>query len=187
MRCSYKPLPRSFFNRPPDVVAPELLGKLLVRRIAGDDSEGMVAAREMRVRIAECEAYLGEGDAAAHAARGMTPRNAVLFGPPGHAYIYFIYGMHWCVNVSTLPKGRAGGVLLRAARWLAPGEGLLRGPGLLTRALGIDARLRGHDMTRPGALFLADDGFRPTHVLASPRVGIRQATELPLRFRTTVP
>ncbi|HEY7856450.1 MAG TPA: DNA-3-methyladenine glycosylase [Terriglobales bacterium] len=178
MRCSYKPLPRTFFNRPPDVVAPELLGKLLIRR---------GATGEQRVRIEECEAYLGEGDAAAHAARGMTARNAVLFGPPGHAYIYFIYGMHWCLNVSTLPKGRAGGVLFRAGRWLASGEGRLRGPGLLTRALGIDASLRGHDLTKPGALFLADDGVQPVHIIASPRVGIRKATALPLRFRTGVP
>jgi len=107
-----KPLPRSFFARTPETVARELLGKMLVRRERGKLLGG---------RIVETEAYLGAEDAAAHAYRGQTPRNAVLFGPPGHAYVYFTYGMHFCMNVSCQPPGQAGCVLLRA---LEPVEGI---------------------------------------------------------------
>src|ERR1043165_2442433 len=99
------PLPRKFFNRDPRKVSRELLGKLLVRK---NGRNPLVA------RIVEVEAYLGADDAAAHAAAGRTVRNAVLFGPPGYAYIYFIYGNHYCLNVSCLPDGIPGGVLFRA-------------------------------------------------------------------------
>ena len=150
----------------PTTVAPALLGKLLIRRQRG---------RELRARIVETEAYLGQDDAAAHAAAGLTARTAVLFGPPGRAYIYLIYGLHWCLNVSTLPEGQAGGVLLRAA-------GEWSGPGRLTRGLDIDAGLNGWDLTRPGPLFLADDGTLPASIAVTARVGIRKAAQLPYRY-----
>src|SRR5581483_408088 len=100
-----KLLRRAFFNRDPRTVSKQLLGKVLVRK-----QKGMVLAG----RIVEVEAYLGADDAAAHAAAGRTPRNDVLFGPPGHAYVYFIYGVHYCLNISCLPEGDAGCVLIRA-------------------------------------------------------------------------
>lgn len=183
-----RPLPRRFFNRSPVLVAQDLLGQLLVRALP----EGLVCAR-----IVEVEAYLGENDPAAHAARGLTPRNAVLFGPPGRAYVYFSYGLHYCLNVATLPAGRAGGVLLRALElWHAPRAlavavaqrapatnpvRLLSGPGRLTRALAIDGQWNGHDLTVRGALYLAA-GARPERIVATPRIGISKAADLPLRF-----
>src|SRR5690242_16023884 len=105
-------LPRSFYDRDPRLVGPDLLGKVLVRR----GGRKLLAAR-----IVEVEAYLGAEDPAAHASIGKTPRNAVLFGPPGYAYVYFIYGNHYCLNVSCLPDGTPGGILFRA---LEPLEGL---------------------------------------------------------------
>ena len=98
-------LPREFFNRDPRRVCRELLGKLLVRREGGNLLAG---------RVVELEAYMGVNDPAAHAAAGLTARNRVLFGPPGHAYVYFIYGNHYCLNVSCMPEGKAGCVLFRA-------------------------------------------------------------------------
>lgn len=180
MTCSssgvagWRRLPRSFFLPEPTVVAPALLGKLLLRQ--GPDGR-------RRARIVETEAYLGEGDAAAHAAAGLTARTAPLFGPPGHAYIFLVYGLHLCLNVSCLPEGRAGGVLLRAAEEEPPGApGALSGPGRLTRALGIGLELNRCDLTRGGALCLADDGWRPAAIVAAPRVGIGRAAELPYRY-----
>ncbi|MGN6591723.1 MAG: DNA-3-methyladenine glycosylase [Terriglobales bacterium] len=173
MPSTCRPLPRAFFRPSPDLVAPALLGKLLVCRLG---------PQERRVRLVETEAYLGSGDRAAHSAAGRTPRNAVLFGPPGHAYVYFIYGMHFCLNVSTLPDGVAGGVLFRAAEEDGLPPRALAGPGRLTRALGIDLSLNGWDLTTPGRLFLADDGFRPARVARGPRIGIRHDIHLPLRF-----
>ena len=117
----------AFFNRDPRRVARALLGKLLVRKMP----RGILAGR-----IVETEAYLGVGDAAAHSAAGRTARNSVLFGPPGHAYVYFIYGKHYCLNVSCLPDGDPGGVLFRA---LEPVEGIKQ----MARARGIAWRL-GH-------------------------------------------
>jgi DNA-3-methyladenine glycosylase len=189
------PLSRDFFNRDPVTVGRELLGKLLVRR------EGK---RLLAGRIVENEAYLGKGDPAAHAYAGRTARNAVLFGAPGHAYVYFIYGNHHCLNVSCMPEGIAGCVLLRAmepavgiddmaeARGLdlppSPGDAQLRliasGPGRMAEALGI-TRMRdnGKDLTsRASDLWFADDGYRPERVAATRRVGITKATEQPLRF-----
>ena len=178
MGCSCKPLPRRFFLPPPDEVAPQLLGKLLVRRKEG-------ARVELLARIVETEAYLGAGDAAAHSARGLTRRTAPLFGEPGHAYVYLIYGLHYCLNVSTLPAGQAGGVLFRAAEWINPKHEpsrSLRGPGRLCAALGITVAQNGLDLTQPGTLFLADDGWRPGQIALTPRIGIRKSAELPLRF-----
>lgn len=173
MPCSFEPLPRGFFLASPTQVAPALLGKWVVRR---------QGRRERRARIVETEAYLGENDAAAHAAAGLTRRTAVLFGEPGHAYIYLVYGMHWCLNVSTLPRGQAGGVLFRAAAEADTPAASLSGPGRLARGLKIGAALNGCDLTRPGPLFLADDGGRVGSIAVATRVGIRKAMHLPYRY-----
>jgi DNA-3-methyladenine glycosylase len=188
-------LTREFFSRDAVTVGRELLGKLLTRR------EGR---RLMAGRIVEDEAYLGAVDPAAHAYIGRTPRNAVLFGPPGHAYVYFIYGNHYCTNVSCMPEGDAGCVLLRAMEpvaglgAMAEARGLevdseartsrLRlissGPGRMSEALGITrARDNGKDLTdRRSDLWFCDDGYRPERVVQTPRIGIKKAVEEPLRF-----
>ena len=188
-------LDRDFFDRDAITVARELLGKLLVRR------EGK---RLLAGRIVEVEAYLGVADPAAHAYNGRTQRNAVLFGPPGHAYVYFIYGNYYCANVSCMPEGEAEGVLLRAlepvfgleamaaARGLAltadsPASRLRlisSGPGRMSEALGITrARDNGKDLTsRQSGLWFADDGFRPERIGVTPRIGIKKAIEEQLRF-----
>ena len=186
------PLARSFFARAPRRVARELLGKILVR----DSGKLLLAAR-----IVEVEAYLGEDDPAAHAAVGNTARNSVLFGPPGYAYVYFIYGNHYCLNVSCEREGKAGSVLFRAleplqgikemarARNIAlQGSGDLRrltsGPGRLAEAFGITrARDNGVDLTSPASgLWIGDDGYRATSIQITPRVGISKAADQPLRF-----
>ena len=113
-------------------------------------------------RIVEVEAYLGPHDLAAHSARGLTKRTRVMFGPPGHAYVYLIYGMHWCMNVVTQEEGRASAVLLRAVEPVKNVDGRTQGPGLLTRAMGIDGRLNGHDL-------LSDDLFVCRAGHAAPR------------------
>ena len=184
------PLPRSFYDRDPREVGPELLGKILVRRRGRTILAG---------RIVEVEAYLGADDLAAHAAIGRTSRNAVLFGPPGHAYVYFIYGNHYCLNVSCLPDGTPGGLLFRA---LEPMEGLdemfkLRGmeqgadlrkltsgPGRLAAAFGITRdRDNGKDLASANSdLYIADDGSQPPRILVTKRIGITKAAEMPLRY-----
>jgi DNA-3-methyladenine glycosylase len=184
------PLPRSFFSRSPDAVARDLLGKILARRLRDEWLTG---------RIVEVEAYFGKDDPAAHSAAGKTARNAVLFGPPGFAYVYFIYGMYSCLNVSCEPEGQAGCVLIRAleplaglgtmARWRAlpdPAKPrmLASGPGRLCQALGVTrAAHNGLDLTDPASeLEVLDDGFRPESITATPRIGIRKAVEKPHRF-----
>lgn len=191
-----RPLSRAFFDRDPREVARDLLGKLLVRR---------QGARILAGRIVETEAYLGTADPAAHAAAGETARNAVLFGWPGHAYVYLIYGFHYCLNVSCMPKGDAGCVLFRALEPVAglqemsryrhvelPPEprvtqlrALASGPGRLAQALAI-SRLRdnGKDMTDPkeSDLWLADGGWKPEAVAVTPRVGITKAKDEMLRY-----
>lgn len=185
-----RPLPRSFYSSSPDIVGRALLGKLLVRRLGNERLSG---------RIVEVEAYFGKDDPAAHSAAGKTARNAVLFGPPGHAYVYFIYGMHSCVNVSCEPDGQAGGVLFRALEPLTGLESMTRlrglsasakprmltsGPGRLCQALGITrATCNGLDLTDPASeLQILDDGFCPEKISATPRIGIRKAIENPHRF-----
>jgi len=190
-----KLLRRAFFNRDPRTVARELLGKLIVRR----DGRKQLAGR-----IVEVEAYLGAGDLAAHAAAGHTARNAVIFGPPGHAYVYFIYGVHYCLNISCLPAGDAGCVLIRAlepvsgvadmanARGMADLDltsmrdlrKLASGPGKLCEALGITRpRDNDKDMLSPKSdLQVMTDGSRVQEVAVTQRIGITKAAELPLRY-----
>ena len=164
-------------------VARALLGKILVR---GGTSG----------RIIETEAYLGEGDGAAHSARGVTPRTRVIFGPPGHAYVYFIYGMYQCLNLVAEPEGKAGCVLIRAVEPLTGIETMQRrrpkarriedlanGPGKLTLAFGITMRDNGVDVTR-GPITVHDPGIEARFkIVVSPRVGISKSVDLPLRFR----
>jgi DNA-3-methyladenine glycosylase len=190
-----KLLRRAFFNRDPRVVARELLGKLIVRR---------KGRKQLAGRIVEVEAYLGADDLAAHAAAGHTARNAVLWGPPGHAYVYFIYGVHYCLNISCLPTGVAGCILIRAlepvtglremaeARDLADLDltamrdlrKLASGPGKLCEALGITRpRDNDKDMLSPASdLQVMSDGFRVQEVAVTPRIGITKSAELPLRY-----
>jgi DNA-3-methyladenine glycosylase len=168
---------RKALAQPPERAGRSLLGAVLVRRFED--------GRRIRVRIVETEAYLGSGDPAAHSFRGPTPRTAPLWGPPGTVYVYFIYGMHHCLNVAVDEVGVPGCVLIRAAEPL-PGSDLgrldLRGPGRLCRALAIDTRLSGTSLfARGGPLGLVAGG-RPSRIGVSPRVGIRRATDLPLRF-----
>jgi DNA-3-methyladenine glycosylase len=179
------PLPRAFYERPTTSVARGLLGKLLVRHAPDEDPR--------LARIVEVEAYLGERDAASHARRGPTPRSAIMFGPPGFLYVYLIYGMHHCMNFVTEADGVAGAVLIRAAAPVS-GFGLgttptrrgpLTGPGKLCAALGITLAHKGLDLTRPGELFVADDGTPPPRRGTSPRIGVDYAgawAARPLRF-----
>jgi DNA-3-methyladenine glycosylase len=195
MHPSIRPLPRIFFSRDPRRVARELLGKVLVRD-----------APPLTARIVEVEAYLGTNDPAAHSAAGKTARNAVMFGPPGHAYVYFIYGNHYCLNVSCEPDGKPGGVLFRAVEPLTGVEAmahareieirgpaaltekdlpkLTSGPGRLAEAFAITrARDNGCDLTSPAsALWLGDDGYRARGIRVSPRIGITKAAAKPLRY-----
>ena len=169
---------RPFYSQPPDVVARNLLGKLLVR-----PAEGLSA------RIVEVEAYFGEADAASHSFGGKTARNAVLFGPPGHAYVYFIYGMYFCLNVSCEPDGRAGGVLFRALEPVTGFESLggkkqTSGPGRLCRAFGVTReRDNGADFTDPASqLQIQEDGFVVGPIVVTPRIGISKDADRAARF-----
>jgi len=190
-RAPILPLPRAFYARDPRRVARALLGKVLVRN----------GSPRLTARIVEVEAYLGEKDPAAHAAAGQTLRNAVLFGPPGHAYVYFIYGNHYCLNVSCEREGEAGCVLFRALEPLSGMEAmasargitllsskdwpkLTSGPGRLSQAFGITrTRDNGCDLTSPaGSLWIGDDGYRSSRVMVTPRIGITKAAVLPLRY-----
>ncbi len=172
-------LPRAFFARPPLIVARALLGQVLVHRIDGVERSGI---------IVETEAYLGERDLASHASRGRTARTEVMFGPPGHSYVYLIYGMHHCMNVVTGRDGAASAVLLRA---LAPRSGLpdaarTDGPGRLCRALGITKAQNRLDLCGDGPLFLRAGTSPPRSAVArGPRIGVDYAgvwAQKPYRF-----
>jgi DNA-3-methyladenine glycosylase len=178
-------LPREFYDRDPALVARDLLGKLLVRR----SPEGTCAGR-----IVETEAYLSANDPACHANRGQTLRNAAMFGPPGHAYVYMIHAK-WCFNTVTEAEHCGSAVLIRALEPLAGIElmqlrrgtdkllDLARGPARLCQALDITRQLDGWDLTRRKSLWIADDGSQPAEkIVATPRIGISQAVDLPLRF-----
>lgn len=182
------PLERGFFRRDPHLVAPELIGKLIVST-AGD-------ARVV-ARITETEAY-SDDDPASHTYRGPTPRNAVMFGDPGHLYVYVSYGMHHCANVVSHTDGRSGGVLMRAAAILdgldtarrrrgnpRNADYLGRGPGCLAQALGLNLAHGGTDLCRPvSAVRILTDGARP-QISSGPRVGVRLAADMPWRFWAT--
>jgi len=175
-------LPRGFYNRPTVDVARDLLGKILIH--------GATAGR-----IVEVEAYLGAGDKAAHASRGLTERTRVLFGPPGHAYVYLIYGVYECLNLVAEPEGIPGCVLVRALQPLAGlelmrrrrpkarrPEDLASGPGKLTLAMGVTRDLYGADLTR-GPLTVRRPRDEPeTQIETTPRIGIRHCAGWPLRF-----
>ena len=185
-------LKAEFFDRDPRRVARALLGKLLIRKTP----RGVLAGR-----IVETEAYLGENDEAAHSFAGKTARNAVLFGPPGRAYVYFIYGNHYCLNVSCLPDGVAGGVLFRAmepvegieemaaARGVAmrnPGDlkKISSGPGRMAEAFGV-TRERDNDksfVSGKSDLRIGDDGYRVRRAIVTPRIGIVKSAAMPLRY-----
>jgi DNA-3-methyladenine glycosylase len=177
-------VPRSFFGRPAVEVAPALLGCVLEHETA----DGVVA-----VRLTEVEAYAGAADPASHAFRGQTKRNAVMFGPPGHAYVYFTYGMHFCVNLVCLPEGTAEAVLLRAGAVIEGAElarqrrpaartdtDLARGPARLCQALAIDRALDGADVCDPASPLRVLPA--PDQVRCGPRVGVRDAAEVAWRF-----
>jgi DNA-3-methyladenine glycosylase len=187
-------LPREFLGRPAPEVAPGLLGCVL----ESETDEGIVA-----VTLTEVEAYNGEADPASHAYRGRTARNAVMYGPPGYAYVYFTYGMHFCVNVVCMPAGTASAVLLRAGQVIAgedlarrrrpvdgPPRNLARGPARLCQALGITRALNGADLCdeasplrlRPGTRSEEKNSIDPDSIDTGPRVGVSQAADVPLRF-----
>lgn len=172
-----EPLPRHFYDRDTQRVARELLGKWLVHRVG----------KELRVgRVVETEAYLGPGDMAAHTARGRTPRTRAMFGPPGHVYVYLVYGMHHCMNVVTEPEGVGTAVLLRALEPIANLSTNTNGPGRLCKAMGIGLDDYGHDLVSD-TLYLAKaptarSGFT---IGSSARIGVDYAGEWahkPLRF-----
>jgi DNA-3-methyladenine glycosylase len=180
-----RPLGREFYARGVRVLARDVLGRLLIH----DSAEGPVAGR-----IVEVEAYGGDDDPASHAYRGPTPRNRVMFGPPGHAYIYFIYGMHHCLNLVARRDGVAAAVLIRAIepccgeeimrarRGSANGRGLASGPGSVARALGLTRDQDGVDLVR-GPLWISDQPpVRGRRVVVSPRIGIRVGQERLWRY-----
>ncbi|HEY7531094.1 MAG TPA: DNA-3-methyladenine glycosylase [Gemmatimonadota bacterium] len=180
-----RPLPRDFFARDTLAVARDLLGAVL----AHDTPDGRAAGR-----IVEVEAYVGEEDAACHAAAGLTARTGPLYGPPGHAYVYFVYGMHWCFNAVTRPEGLPSAVLVRALEPLEglplmrrrrggrPDRELANGPGKLASALGIGPAQNRADLTQ-GPLTIREGECVPERVVGrGPRVGIRLAADLPYRL-----
>jgi len=159
-------LPRSFYDRDTILVARELLGKFLVHASQGVERIG---------RIVEVEAYLGPHDLAAHSAKGRTERNKVMFGPPGHAYVYLIYGMYFCMNAVTEREGHASAVLLRAIEPVKNVEGRTQGPGLLCRAMHIDKRLDAHDLLSDNFHVAAPPESEPLTIVKRPRVGVDYA------------
>lgn len=159
-------LPRTFYDRDTTLVAQELLGKWLVYK-AGDI--------ERIGKIVEVEAYLGEHDLAAHSSKGRTERTKIMFGPPGHAYVYLIYGIHHCMNVVTERDGHAAAVLLRAIEPVKNLAGRTQGPGLLCRALGIDRRLNGHDLLSDDFFIAEPDIAEKISIVKRPRVGVDYA------------
>ena len=165
MRASER-LPRSFYDRDTVEVAHDLLGKHLVHVVGGIERVG---------RIVEVEAYLGPHDLAAHSARGLTPRTRVMFGPPGHAYVYMIYGMHFCMNVVTQAEGTASAVLLRALEPVRNLAGRTQGPALLCQAMAIDKRLNGHDLVSDELLIRPDPDASAIRVVKRPRIGVDYA------------
>jgi DNA-3-methyladenine glycosylase len=201
----WHPLPREFFARPADQVAPDLLGCVLAHDTSERPRGGLVA-----VALVEVEAYLGEVDPASHAFRGRTARNAVMYGPPGHAYVYFTYGMHFCVNLVCSPEGHASAVLIRAGRVVEgavlararrsgtasspgrsprraalPDRDLARGPARLCEALDIDRTQNGADAIDPGSplrVYAPPEPVPAASISRGPRVGVSRAADVAWRF-----
>ncbi|WP_275423374.1 DNA-3-methyladenine glycosylase [Geomonas subterranea] len=169
-------VPRSFYDRDTVDVAHDLLGAFLVHDVAGEVRVG---------KIVEVEAYLGVTDLAAHSSRGLTPRTSVLFGPPGFAYVYLIYGIHFCLNVVTEREGNACAVLLRALEPVRNIGTRASGPGLLCRAMGIDLRHNRHDLESNDLFIAPRDEAQPRRIVARPRIGVAYSgvwATKPLRF-----
>jgi DNA-3-methyladenine glycosylase len=159
-------LERTFYDRDTALVARELLGKYLVHVSHNVERIG---------RIVEVEAYLGPHDLAAHSAKGLTDRTKVMFGPPGHAYIYLVYGMYYCMNVVTEREGCASAVLLRAIEPVKNITGRTQGPGLLCKAMHIDRRLNAHDLVSDNFYIAAVPNAEPLAIVKRPRIGVDYA------------
>ena len=159
-------LRRAFYDRDTVAVARDLLGKYLVHASRGVERIG---------RIVEVEAYLGPHDLAAHSSKGLTERTKVMFGPPGHAYVYLIYGMYCCMNVVTEEEGHGSAVLLRAVEPVKNVAGRTQGPGLLCRAMHIDRRLNAHDLLSDDFYIAAPARSKPLQIVKRPRVGVDYA------------
>jgi DNA-3-methyladenine glycosylase len=180
-------LKRAFYQRPAAIVARELLGTIVISTVGGALCAG---------RIVESEAYTGPDDEASHAAAriGRTRRNETMFGPAGHAYVYRIYGVHWCLNAVSDRAGFPSAVLIRAAEPIAGWDvararrfgrhdrELMRGPGNLCAALGITSELDGHPLDRMPLIIAAGSPVRDDEIAAGPRIGVTRAVDLPLRF-----
>jgi DNA-3-methyladenine glycosylase len=180
------PLPARFYDRPTELVARELLGAVI---------QCTTDAGVTRARIVETEAYTGPDDPACHAAAGLTPRTEYLFGPPGMAYVYFIYGMYWCFNAVTRERGHGAAVLVRAVE---PVDGialmqrrrprarrerdLTNGPGKLCMAMGITGAMNGMPLRRGPIVLRSSDPVPDADVVVTPRIGIAQAADWPLRY-----
>ncbi|MDB4913158.1 MAG: 3-methyladenine glycosylase [Gemmatimonadetes bacterium] len=180
------PLPATFYDRPTEIVAKELLGAVLQCTTAEGVTQGV---------IVETEAYTGPEDPACHAAAGLTARTTHLFGPPGLAYVYFIYGMYWCVNAVTRERGHGSAVLIRAVHPIA-GVDLMRarrvrskrevdltnGPGKLCQAMGITGAMNGTSLRNGPLVIRAGTPVPDNNVVVTPRIGITKAADWPLRF-----
>lgn len=161
-----KKLPRQFYDRDTVTVAKELLGKYLIHVANGIERIG---------KIVEVEAYLGEHDLAAHSSKGLTKRTQVMFGPPGHSYVYLIYGMYYCMNVVTEKEGHASAVLLRALEPIKNIEARTKGPGLLCKAMHIDKKLHGHDLLSDDFYIAAEKDEQSFTIVKKSRIGVDYA------------
>ncbi len=183
---SGSPLPARFYDRPTELVARELLGTVL---------ECTTPDGVTRARIVETEAYIGPDDPACHAAAGLTRRTEHLFGPPGRAYVYFIYGMYWCFNAVTRERGHGAAVLVRGVHPMAGVDVMRRrrsrthrdrdltnGPGKLCLAMGIAGAMNGSSLRNGPIVIRAGDAVDDSDVVVTPRIGITHAAEWPLRF-----
>ena len=159
-------LPRSFYDRDTVTVARELLGKFLVHRVSGVELIG---------RIVEVEAYIGVHDLASHSSKGLTARTKIMFGQPGRAYVYLIYGVHHCMNVVTESEGNGAAVLIRAIEPVKNISAKTNGPGLLSRAMQIDKRLNDHDLLSRNFFVAAPDASSPFGIVKRPRIGVDYA------------
>jgi DNA-3-methyladenine glycosylase len=161
-------LPREFYNRETRIVAQELLGHHLVHRLQGVERVG---------KIVEVEAYLGQHDLASHSSKGLTKRTATMFGPPGHAYIYLIYGIYHCFNVVTEPAGIGSAVLIRAIEPIANITGRTKGPGLLCKSMMLNRTYNGCDLLSKHLFITSTEYKQPISIVEAPRIGVHYAKE----------